>query len=334
LGQIIPFILCAGKGTRLRPLTDRVPKPLIPFFGKAILDYAIDSCMELQPKSIFVNSHYLDHAIFSHVNNLCDEVRSRITISFEPTILGSGGCLSPLVPLAKGSEILIHNGDIIHDIHVLQFVEAARLRPNAPAVAGIAKPHRAGTSSVYFSPDLQLRSFKAPVLGADFGTFSGVHLLRRSFLDEISDLGEFSSIDIYERLLNRGFPAAVNIHDGIWFDLGLPAQLLDAHIQVLESGTSNSLLKRRLADRPRSIFVDEGESKTIKSLELNGPCFIEDSKVLEIGSGRIGPNVSVSGRTKFGENCKITNSVLHDFEVGSNGEISKSLCYWNIDLKV
>ncbi len=330
MSSAIPFILCAGKGTRLRPLTDRVPKPLVPFFGKPILDYAIADCMSLNPDQIFINTHHLDKAVFDHVSKLPQGTYNRVTISFEPLILGSGGCLNPLVNFSKGREILIYNGDIIHDIHVLQFAEAAKNHANRPCVAAVASPNRSRTSKVYFSTDGELKSFKEPVSGCAAGTFSGLHLLREEFISEITEVGEFSSISIYERLMKRGRLPGVIAHSGDWFDLGLPSQLLEAHTALLQKGINSAIVRSRMGELAGGIFVPSGVSKRILGFDLVGPVFVESEKILTRGSGCIGPNVAFSGSTEIGDCCNFANVVCHDSNVPANTSLSSSLLYWNI----
>tara|TARA_B110000971_G_scaffold220592_1_gene264622 strand:+ start:560 stop:1261 length:702 start_codon:yes stop_codon:yes gene_type:complete len=88
---LIALLLAAGTGTRLRPITDKVPKCLIPINDKAIIDYWIEDLVELNFKKIIINTHYLSAKVEEHLKNSI--YFDRIKIIYEPVLLGTGGTL-------------------------------------------------------------------------------------------------------------------------------------------------------------------------------------------------------------------------------------------------
>ena len=105
------FILGAGRGERMRPLTDNIPKPLAKIKGKAIIDYIIEKLSALSTiDRIIVNSHYLSEILEEHLYSLNN---SKIIISSEKEKLETGGGLINAMPFFDQEKpILIINGDI------------------------------------------------------------------------------------------------------------------------------------------------------------------------------------------------------------------------------
>jgi mannose-1-phosphate guanylyltransferase len=126
------FILAAGLGTRLRPLTERLPKPLLEIGGRPIITYVMDHLLEVGVDRFIVNMHH------------CSEVYSQrfpdgrwrgvpITFRHEPVLLDTAGGLKNIEDLLDEDEaILCYNGDIITDLPLRRLLEAHELkRPEA-----------------------------------------------------------------------------------------------------------------------------------------------------------------------------------------------------------
>jgi len=103
-------LLAAGKGTRLRPLTDEMPKVMIPIGGKPILEHHVEHLAGAGIGEIFINLHHLPERITSHFGN-GQKWGVRIRYSFEPEILGTAGAVKKLESELRGSPFLVVYGD-------------------------------------------------------------------------------------------------------------------------------------------------------------------------------------------------------------------------------
>jgi len=103
--ELAGLILAAGKGERLRPLTETIPKPLIEVGGSTLLDSALKS-MPLQPSTIAVNACYLASQIEAHLAD------SPVHVAVEPNPLGSAGAVGNIKPWLKGRALMIRNADM------------------------------------------------------------------------------------------------------------------------------------------------------------------------------------------------------------------------------
>ena len=111
------LILAAGLGTRMEDLTKDLPKPLLPFKGKTLIDYAFDLIKPLQTENIYVNTHYHADLIQSHINKSYENIK----ISFEPEILGTGGGIKNI----HQNDLLVLNTDNLWQAQFVQEIKSA-----------------------------------------------------------------------------------------------------------------------------------------------------------------------------------------------------------------
>jgi MurNAc alpha-1-phosphate uridylyltransferase len=118
------MVMAAGLGTRLLPLTQNKPKPMVDFKGKKLIDYALESLVPMPFEVIVVNTHYQRPSIQDHLTHYYPTVIE----SFEPERLETGGGVKNALPHFKGDTLLIVNPDIIWSKglnHALESVLAA-----------------------------------------------------------------------------------------------------------------------------------------------------------------------------------------------------------------
>src|SRR4051812_21125799 len=105
------YFLCAGYGQRLRPLTDRIPKPGLTFQGRSALEINYRHAKALLPSRVLCNTHHLYAEMEKHA------VKLGMNVLYEKEILGTGGCLWNAKPILEDTDLfLVHNGDLIHTI--------------------------------------------------------------------------------------------------------------------------------------------------------------------------------------------------------------------------
>src|SRR6202011_5077270 len=103
------MVLAAGLGVRMRPLTDRMPKPLVEGAGRALLDHVLDKLGEAGVSEVVVNGHYLPDHIIDHV---AARARPRVIISDErDEVLGTGGGVVKALPLLGPAPFFLVNAD-------------------------------------------------------------------------------------------------------------------------------------------------------------------------------------------------------------------------------
>ncbi|MGA2043843.1 MAG: nucleotidyltransferase family protein [Roseiarcus sp.] len=121
------LLLAAGMGTRLRPLTDAVPKCLVPVHGRPLLDYWLALLFDAGFERVLVNTHWLAQTVRDHV--AASPWRASIDLVHEPELLGTGGTILANRSYFAEQPFLVAHADNLTDLDVDALVEAHRRRP-------------------------------------------------------------------------------------------------------------------------------------------------------------------------------------------------------------
>ncbi len=133
MNKINVFILAAGLGERLRPITNHIPKPLIPVLGKPVIQCVLDKISDLPFNKIGINLHYKKEVIEEWVRRC--SLNEKITLFPEEEILGTGGALKNAEGFLKEGTFIVHNSDILSDINLSGLLEHHRSSNNFVTLA-------------------------------------------------------------------------------------------------------------------------------------------------------------------------------------------------------
>jgi aminoglycoside/choline kinase family phosphotransferase len=226
--EVRGMILAAGYGTRLAPVTDHVPKPLLPVDGVTLLDRIIAGFRQAGIEAIGLNTHHLGEMVAGHVARRPDA--ADISLFPETEILGTGGALHGARDFLAGApHFLLHNGDVLCDADLPALV-ADHLASGA--LATLLLVDWPDVNSVVLAGDGAIASIAGRPARTPPGrnlTYSGIGVFSRCLLDDIGP-GFSSLIDPLVRALEtdpgsvRGL-APAGVH---WSDLGTLARYLAA----------------------------------------------------------------------------------------------------------
>lgn len=249
------MILAAGLGTRLKPLTDLIPKPLVPVNGLPLLFYNLGLLKKFGIRDVVINLHHLGNQVQDLLGS-GKRFGFRFSYSEEPTILGTGGGILKAKSFLRNGPFLVLNGDIIVDLDIRKFLQFhRRQKPFASVVVqGGAKAKKYGI--LYRAPDATLASIlEVPAKKGTFEKtfFTGIHLLDQRFFGLKVRPKKFCVIrDVYQPLLRRGARLAAYRYDGVWSDLGTFTDLKKADT-ALRSGRLRLSYKKFLNEFRREI---------------------------------------------------------------------------------
>src|SRR3954469_15465050 len=105
------FVLGAGLGTRLRPLTDDIPKPLMPIFHKPMITFALDHLLECGVRNFVINTHHLAEQ-FQQTFASGEYAGASVKLVHEPVLLETGGGIKNAQPLLAPAPFIVYSGDI------------------------------------------------------------------------------------------------------------------------------------------------------------------------------------------------------------------------------
>ena len=224
------FILGAGLGTRLRPLTDQLPKPLVPLFHQSLAERAMAACARAGISRFAINTHHLPDAWDDFANR--PGIRQLETTLFhEPVLLETGGGLKNIDTWIGGKPVLVHNGDIFSTLPLEQLL-AAHAASGLPVTLALrsqgAAKHIALDESMTRVTDIRRLLARAD------GThvFSGIYCVNPGFLDLLPPGEKVSVIPAFLDLARSARLGAVVLDDGVWLDLGDRESYLQAHHEL------------------------------------------------------------------------------------------------------
>ena len=228
------FILAAGYGTRLRPITYTMPKPMVPLCNRPLIAWAVESFLAAGVRDLIVNLHHLPESLQRFLGGEYAG-RAKFHFSIEEEILGTGGGIRRVRPqLEREDEFLLVNGDTVQ-FPRWDALRAVRHAKDALAALTLRHPPEGDRfTPVYYDDGL--------VTGFGSGTgeplmFSGSHVISRRVFEHLPDR-DFSGIveHVYIPALSAQSDRLAGIvDDGLWFDIGTPQRYLGASNALLEA---------------------------------------------------------------------------------------------------
>jgi mannose-1-phosphate guanylyltransferase len=332
------LILVGGEGTRLRPLTSTVPKPVVPLAGQPFITFMIG----------WLRRHGVDDVVLS-CGFLADRIRRvlgdgaglgvRLRYVEEPAPLGTGGALR-LAGELLDQRFFMLNGDVLTDIDLsAQLAQHERTGARATiALIGVDDPSAYGL--VRRAADLSVSDFLEKPSPDEIDTNlvnAGAYILERSILGEMAPPGTSISIerDVFPTLVGRGLYGFVA--DGYWQDIGTPQRYLQGTFDILEGNVATDV-GRRLESAGRTLSdgacvngrlvapalvgsgSDIGDAAIVggrvvlgSDVMVGAGAHIESSVILDgtrIGRGTLIRSAIIASGVHVGDNCQIDGGVM------------------------
>ncbi|MBN1534577.1 MAG: NTP transferase domain-containing protein [Spirochaetes bacterium] len=310
------FLLAAGYGERLRPITRYMPKPLVPVCNVPCLCYSVALIREAGIREAVCNLHYRPDDIERFIGGR-DNFGLDLRYSREETILGTGGGLKRCEALFRDEPLLLVNGDIVSDVDT-----AALLRDfedsGMAAMAVIREMPEGTTGTVALDGD-RIVDFRG-TLGSGLAhryDYTGVAVLSPEAFRYLSREPTSVVYTAFTSLASRG-RLAHRVHRGFWRDIGSVAQYLEANLAVMEQLPLRERVERwtGMTTEPvsRDARIDPGAQ--VQRSVIGGGC--------RVGSGaRIRESLLMPGNA-IGEGEEIIRSVFTEqgerIQIGSDGD--------------
>lgn len=229
------MILAAGLGTRLRPLTNTIPKPLLPIGGTALIVWNLLMLRHHGIRDVILNVHHLGHLIEKELGN-GSTWGMHLSYSHEPTILGTGGGIKRAESFFEGEPFLVMNGDTLCELDVDALCRFhAEQKPLATMVVR-EDPDVDRWGALELDMDQRIvringrgRSYDGPVATR---MFAGAHIIHPRLLRTLPEGRECSIIDAYVREIEQGEPVLGYLFRGYWSDVGTPERYAKVQADV------------------------------------------------------------------------------------------------------
>jgi mannose-1-phosphate guanylyltransferase len=236
------FVLAAGLGTRLRPLTEELPKPLIPIFQKPLITFALDHLIGVGVKSFVINTHRLPnlfHEFFSR--NSYDN--HSVTLVNEPDLLETGGGIKNVEGILGKEPFIVYSGDILTDV-ALEPLIAEHFRAGNDVTLGLRRNTGLGAGVVMRDGRIVEISKKSnPRENFDYANIS---VWNHEIFARIPASRKISFIPILIDWINQGGRiGGIALDDGNWFNIGSRKEYLGVHHIISNKNWRPAYVKTR-----------------------------------------------------------------------------------------
>jgi mannose-1-phosphate guanylyltransferase len=321
------MVLCAGFGTRLRPLTDRVPKPLVPLCGVPLLRYNLALLKNAGVGEVVINTHHLGAEMEQGARAVAAELSLAIQVSREEKhILGTGGGVKRAQAMLGEDIFFLLNGDMIFDVDLSAALEAHRAAGAAATMVLAPYPRGASYGAVEVDAAMNVRRIAGRGAAADPSLtkthFTGVHVIGPQLLARLPEGESDINRTAYVRLIHDGVKVLGFMQSGYWGDLGAPRSLLRAHLDVLEGKVP---LRRFLphAD-PFAATEERGQGVFVHptarvDAALQAPALVHAGARIAAGV-RMGPGVMVGANARIDAGAYLERAVIWENTHVAGGE--------------
>lgn len=218
------IILAGGKGTRLRPYTITMPKPLVPVGDVPILEIIIQQLRKSGFKRIIITVNHQADLIKAYFGD-GSKWGLNIEYSMEDKPLGTMGPLKLIKDLPEN--FLVMNGDILTDLNYAEFLEKHIESKAIYTICGYKRIHQVDYGVLHVNEAGKLCGFEEkPKL--HYSVSMGVYAVSREILMYIPENEYFGFDSLMQKLINNGESVTVDPYDGYWLDIGRPEDYMKA----------------------------------------------------------------------------------------------------------
>ncbi len=309
------LFLAGGMGTRLRPLTDHLPKPMVPVMGIPLLERSIDELKRCGVNEVILSTCYESDCISQHFST-GEKSQMKIHCICEKEPLGTGGAIKNCQKYFDDT-FLIFNSDILCNIDLKALVQFHREKHSDVTIAAAEVKNPSSYGVIEHMPDGKILSFtEKPKPGEEksHDINAGIYVFEPRVLDMIP-AGKSVSVerDTFPLLLKNGFRMNVYRIGGYWIDIGTPEKYMKAHKDIFNGACTVH------ENDFRSAKVYGADNADIaSSAKITGPVWL--GKNIHIGENAvIGPNAVLGDGFQAGQGCEVRNSVIWNGVTLGNG---------------
>lgn len=298
-------ILAGGKGTRLSPITDNIPKPLVPFIGKTVIERILDKLKDVGIEDVLISTMHMSDRIKEKLGeNYCG---IRIKYLVEQIPLGTAGGMKfakRTLSVSDGEDILVMSGDCVCDFDLKKVFDHHKNSGCDATIVTVECDEPLEYGIVLSDKEGLIRGFNEKPAWSQVNCSSvntGIYILNSSVVDGIPESFYDFSKDLFPEMLKNKKSISHYKACGYWCDIGSPESYFKCLVDGLEGKIKN--LNTPIKD---SVYVHE------------------DTKIGENVS--IGPNVSIESGCIIEKNSSIAGSIIHeDVTIGEGCRIEGAI---------
>ncbi|MFQ5919473.1 MAG: sugar phosphate nucleotidyltransferase [Thermoplasmata archaeon] len=276
-------VLAGGYGTRLRPLTETMPKPLLPVAGEPCIDYVLRSLASAGFREIIVATSYMSDRVIKRIGDGLDYDAS-ILYSFEAAPAGTAGAVKTLEDFVDGT-FVVASGDVLADVNLRKLFEGHTERGALATMALTRAEDTRQFGVVEVDAEGRLVRFQekpAPEEAFSDLINAGIYVLEPEVLGFVPKRKAFDfSKDLFPLLLEKGEALYGLELEGLWMDIGRPEDLLRASLEVIRQ-TGMEAVPEGVKSEGRVLISPAAQIK--EGVEIQGPSYVGPGAILSKGA--------------------------------------------------
>jgi len=322
------FILGAGRGKRIQPLSNELPAPMLPILNRPLLLYIIEHLKKFDIRNIKINLHHLPEYIDSYFES-GESFGVEISYSLEKNLLGTAAALKRVESFFDDT-ILVHAGNCLADIDLTELLYFHKIKksPITLVLAENSIKELTAEYNVNSSGQIIKSNFRISKNDSFYSTIPiGIYMVEKEILKLVPNQTQFNlETDLINLLLREKINPYAYYFKKDYYRIQNPSDLLNANIKLLDEISLDQNMLIHLHD---SSSIHKSAVTSIKN-----PILIGDNS-------HIGKNVEFLGQAIIGNNVRIDDAavisdslILDDTYVGKNIEIKNSIIYKNLHLSI
>jgi mannose-1-phosphate guanylyltransferase/phosphomannomutase len=324
-------IMAGGEGTRLRPQTTNLPKPMLPLVGTPMMAHIVSLLRRHGITDIVVTVAFLPNAIRSYFGD-GSELGVRMVYATEETPLGTAGSVRNAMDELT-ERFLVISGDVLTDIDLSSMIEFHEKNDALATLALCAVENPLEFGIVITQEDGTIERFlEKPGWGQVFSDTinTGIYVLEPEIFDAIpaGRSVDFSG-EVFPAVLEAGKPIFGYVANGYWEDVGTTAAYLKAHEDILDGKVEVDISGFELQP---GLWLGKGSSVD-PSARLDGPAFIGENCTIDEGAV-IGAYTTIGANTRLAQRAEVRHSVIGENSyVGPAARVEGSVLGRSCDLR-
>ncbi|MBX8637614.1 MAG: NDP-sugar synthase [Thermoplasmata archaeon] len=341
-------VLAGGEGTRLRPLTENIPKPLIPVAGRPCVEYALRSLVRGGFREIVITTGYLSDRLVRSIGD-GRAIGASVLYSFESVPAGTAGAVR-MVHSSMVSPFIVMSGDQLIDIDTRKLYEE-HVRSGADVTMALTEVGDTSEFGVVATDEdgFVTRFQEKPKNDEAFSHLinAGAYVINSDVMALIPEGKPYDfSRQLFPDMLRRKMKIGTYRMDGIWLDIGRPSDLLQANAAIVakegkEAAIAGCMVSGRMIMAEKPVCGND--------VEFSGNCYIGKGVVIEdrntIMNSALHDGVTLGSETRVvdsllldgartGKNCDIRESILSpNCRLGDNVKLEKSVIGEHVFIK-
>ncbi len=322
------MILAAGLGTRLQPLTETCPKPLVPLILEPMLGRLLTQLRQYHVQEVVINLHHQADQIREWVGDGRRWGFERVHLSYEPEILGTAGAIKKVEGVLRDAPFWLINADVLADVDLAAVWQWHKQRRAWVTMVLRPDPDAERYGPVVVDRDDRVHHINRQPeatahLAGEAMMFTGLQVVSPEIFADIPSAQYVSTtMGTYPKLIARGTPVYGYRHDGYWMDIGVPQRYRQAHWDLLD-GTLGELLP--VPDGTRIIRQQADIPADFAHVNINPPVAVGPQAVFAPNTC-LGPYAVIGAGCRLAAGVQVRESVLwDDVQIGAHARIDRCI---------